>query len=92
MSFFLAVLVLVMFVIVPLAGLGVVERFFVDLGFSVLLISGAVATHRSIVLTWLIIILTIAGLVVHWAGVVVSSLRNPVLDAVLIMLSYSAVL
>jgi hypothetical protein len=33
MSFFLAVLVLVLFVVVLLAGLGVVERFLVDLGF-----------------------------------------------------------
>jgi hypothetical protein len=88
MSFFLAVLVLVIFVVVPLAGLGVVERFLVDLGFSVLLISGAVATHRSIVLTWLIIMLTIAGLVVHWAGVLVPSFLNPVLDAVLLMLLF----
>ena len=50
------------------------------------MISGAVATHRSIVLTWLIIILTLAGLVVHWAGVLVSSLRNPVLDVLPVIL------
>jgi hypothetical protein len=43
MSFFLAVLVVVLVVVVPLAGLGLVERFLVDVGFSIMLISGAVA-------------------------------------------------
>jgi hypothetical protein len=88
MSFFLAILVVVIFVVVPLAGLGVVERFVVDIGFSVLLISGAVATNRSLLLTWLIIMLTLAGLVVHWAGFCVSSFRHPMLDAILIMLLF----
>ena len=88
MSFFLAVLVVVIFVVVPLAGIGLVERFLVDVGFSVILISGAVATDRNRILTWLIIMLAIAGLVVHWAGVLVSSLQYPVLDAVLIMLLF----
>jgi hypothetical protein len=88
MSFFLAVLVVVIFVVVPLAGLGLVERFLVDIGFTVMLISGALATNRNLLLTWLIIILTIAGLVVHWAGVYDSSLHHPVLDAILIMLLF----
>jgi hypothetical protein len=60
----------------------------VDIGFSVMLISGALATNRNLLLTWLIIILTIAGLVVHWAGVCDSSLQHPVLDAILIMLLF----
>jgi hypothetical protein len=88
MTFFLAILIVVIFVIVPLAGLGLVERLLVDVGFSVLLISGAVATNRNIVLTWLIVMLTIAGLVVHWAGVFVLSLKHAVLDAILIMLLF----
>jgi hypothetical protein len=58
----------VIFVVLPLSGLGLVERFLVDIGFSVMLTSGALATHRHVLLTWIIIMLTIAGLVVHWMG------------------------
>ena len=89
LSFFLGVLVLVLFVILPLAHLGLVERFFVDIGFSAVLISGAVATNRNVVLTWIIILLTIASLVVHWLGPLVS-FQNAVLDAVLIMLLFGS--
>jgi Ion channel len=90
MSFFLGVLVVVIFIVLPLADLGLVERLLVDIGFSMILISGAVATHRNLFLTWLIIMLTIAGLVVHWVGVFISSFRYPVLDAVLIMILFGS--
>jgi ion channel len=53
-----------------------------------LLVSGAVSTRRSVVLTWIIIVLTVAGLVVHWVGVYIPSFQYPVLDAVLIMLLF----
>ena len=88
MSFFLGVLVLVIFVVLPLSGLGLVERFLVDIGFSMVLISGALATHRRVVLTWIIIMLTIAGLIVHWMSMYISSFQHPVLDALLIMLLF----
>ena len=88
LSLFLAVLLVVIFVVVPLAGLGLVERFLVDIGLSTMLISGAVATNRNIVLTCIIILLTITGLGVHWAGVLVPSFRHPVFDALLIMLLF----
>lgn len=90
MSVFLGVLVVVLFVLLPLGHLGPLPRFFVDVGFSLVLISGAVATNRSVFLTCLIIVLTVASLFVHWAGVLVSSFRNPVLDAVLIMLLFGS--
>jgi hypothetical protein len=88
MSFFLAILVAVIFVVLPMASYGLVERFLVDVGFSLMLISGAVATNRNIMLTRIIILLTIAGLVIHWAGVYVASFQHPILDAVLIMLLF----
>jgi hypothetical protein len=88
MSFFLGVLVVMFFVVLPLADLGFVEKFLVDIGFSIMLISGAVATHRNLVLTWIIILLTIAGLVVHWMGVRIPSFQHPVLDAILISLLF----
>lgn len=88
MTFFLGVLVVVIFVVLPLSGLGLVERFLVDIGLSMVLISGAIATHRHVVLTWFIIMLTIAGLVVHWMSAYISSFQHPVLDAVLIMILF----
>jgi hypothetical protein len=88
MSFFLGVLVAVTFVVLPLSAVGLAGRFLVDIGFSVTLISGALATHRHVLLTWIIIMLTIAGLVVHWMGVCISSFQHPILDAVLMMLLF----
>jgi voltage-gated potassium channel Kch len=88
MSFFLAILVVVVFVVLPLAGIGLVGRLLVDVAFSLMLISGALATNRNVVLTWIIITLTVGGLVVHWVGMSTLSFRHPVLDAVLIMLLF----
>jgi hypothetical protein len=88
MSFFLVILVVVIFIVLPLAGFGLVERFLADVGFSVTLIAGAVATSRKIVVTQIIIMLAIAALVIHWAGVFISSFQHPVLDAILIMLLF----
>lgn len=90
MSFFLSILVLVIFVVLPLAHLGVLAKLFVDLGFSAVLISGAVATNRSVMLTCFIIWLTLASLVIHWIGAFNSSLQNPVLDSVLIMVLFAS--
>ena len=67
-----------MFVVLPLAELGLTAKLLVDIGFSVVLISGALATHRHVFLTSIIIMLTIGGLVVHWMGLCVSSFHHPV--------------
>jgi hypothetical protein len=88
MSVFLGVLVTVIFVVMPLADLGIGVRFLVDIGFSMMLISGALATHRHALLTWIIIVLATAGLTVHWMDVLISSFHHPGLDAVLIMLLF----
>jgi hypothetical protein len=88
MSFFLGALVAVIFVALPLAGAGLVARSLADISFSMMLISGALATHRNVLLTWIIITLTIAGLVVHWMGLYISSFQHPALDAVFMMLLF----
>jgi voltage-gated potassium channel Kch len=88
MSLFLAVLVAVIFIVLPLSGVGLVERFLVNIAFSLMLISGAVAAHRHAVLTWIIATLAIAGLVVRWLGVCISSFHHPLLDAVLTVLLF----
>ncbi len=85
LTFFLAVLILIIFVVFPLAGLGWLGKFIVDLVLSILLLSGAVATKRSRTLTVLVVLLTIAGLVVHWTGVYVPKFSHPVLEAVLLL-------
>ena len=85
LTFFLAVLILIIFVVFPLAGLGWLGKFIVDLVLSILLLSGAVATKRSRTLTVLVVLLTIAGLVVHWSGVYVPKFSHPVLEPVLLL-------
>jgi Ion channel len=85
LTFFLAILILIIFVVFPLAGLGWLGKFIVDLVISVLLLSGAVATKRSRTLTILVVLLTIAGLVVHWSGAYVPKFRHPVLESVLLL-------
>jgi hypothetical protein len=84
LTFFLAVLILVIFVVFPLAGLGWLGKFIVDLVLSILLLSGALATKRSRVLTGLVVLLTIAGLVVHWTGAYVPKFSHPVLEPILL--------
>jgi Ion channel len=81
MSYFLGVLAVVLFIIIPMAHLGLLERFLVDIAFSFMLISGAIATHRSHFLTALIIALTLAGLIVDWLTMYLPSFRHPLLDA-----------
>jgi hypothetical protein len=81
MSYFLVVLVVVLFVVFPLAHLGLLEQFLVDIAFSLMLVSGALATHRSHFLTGLIIVLTVAELVVHWLAMYLPSFHHPLLDA-----------
>src|SRR5262249_23277771 len=90
MSFFLAILVAVIFIVMPLSGLGLVERFLVNIAFSLMLISGAVAARRDPVLTWMVTSLTIAGLAIHWMGVWISSFRHPMLDALLTILLFGS--
>ncbi len=85
LTFFLAVLILVIFVVFPLAGLGLLGKFMVDLVLSIVVLSGAVATRRSRTLTILVVSLTIAGLVVHWTGVYVPTFGHPILDTVLLL-------
>jgi hypothetical protein len=85
LTFFLAILILIIFVVFPLAGLGWLGKFVVDLVISILLLSGAVATKRSRTLTILVVLLTIAGLVVHWSGAYAPKFAHPVLEAVLLL-------
>ncbi len=85
LTFFLACLILIIFVILPLAGLGVLGKFVVDVVLSLLMISGVIATRRSLALKIFVGSLTIAGLIFHWTNVYVLSQRHPVLDAVLLM-------
>jgi hypothetical protein len=84
LTFFLAVLILIIFVVFPLAGLGWLGKIIVDLVLTILLLSGAVATNRSRTLTVLVVLLTIAGLVVHWTGVYAPKFTHPVLEPVLL--------
>jgi len=85
LTFFLAILILIIFVVFPLAGLGWLGKFMVDLVLSILLLSGAVATKRSRTLTVLVVLLTVAGLVVHWTGVYVPKFSHPVLEPILLL-------
>jgi hypothetical protein len=85
LTFFLAILILIIFVVFPLAGLGWLGKFIVDLVISILLLSGAVATTRSRTLTILVVLLTIAGLVVHWTGAYVPKFGHPILESVLLL-------
>jgi hypothetical protein len=86
LTFFLACLVLIIFVILPLAGLGILGKFVVDLVLSMLMISGVIATRRSLALKIFVASLTIGGLIFHWTNVYVLSQRHPVLDSLLLML------
>jgi Ion channel len=85
LTFFLAVLILIIFVVFPLAGLGWLGKFIVDLVLSILLLSGAVAANRSRTLTILVVLLTIAGLVVHWTGAYVPKFDHPVVESILLL-------
>lgn len=85
LTFFLAVLILIIFVVFPLAGLGWLGKFIVDLVISILLLSGAVATTRSRTLTILVVLLTIAGLVVHLSCAYVPKFAHPILESVLLL-------
>jgi hypothetical protein len=85
MSLFLVILIVVIFVVFPLAGMGVLERFLVDIGFSALLISGALANRQNRVLTGMVIVLTIAVVTIHWISLYVSGKQHPLLDASFVM-------
>jgi hypothetical protein len=83
LSAFLTILALVTFVVFPLAGLGLLGRFLVDLVLSLMLVSGAVATSQNRIWQALIIILVVVGLTTHWIGAYVPSYEHPALDALL---------
>jgi hypothetical protein len=85
MSLFLAILIVVIFVVFPLAGMGVFERFLVDIVFSALLISGALANRENRVLAGVVIVLTIAVVTIHWISLYVSGKQHPLLDASFVM-------
>lgn len=85
MSFFLGILIVVIFVVFPLAGIGVFARFIVDVVFSALLISGALANRHNRVLTVVVILLTIGVLVVHWLSLYALGTVHPRLDAAFVM-------
>ena len=85
LTFFLACRVLIIFVILPRAGLGILGKFVVDVVLSMLMISGLIATSRSLGLKIFVASLTIGGLIFHWTNVYVLSQRHPLLDALVLM-------
>jgi len=85
MSLFLVILIVVIFVVFPLAGMGVFERFLVDIGFSALLISGALANRQNRALTGVVIVLTIGVVTIHWISLYASGKQHPLLDASFVM-------
>src|SRR5271156_4734211 len=85
MTLFLIILLIVVFVLFPLASLGVFPVLLVELGFSAMLISGALANRHNRVLTIVIIILTIGVLAIHWLTQYASAKPHPVLDASFIL-------
>lgn len=85
MSLFLGILLVVLFVVFPLAGIGVVGRFVVDLIFSAMLISGALANRHNRLLMIVVIMLTIGVLVVHWLSLYAFGTIHPLLDAAFVL-------
>jgi hypothetical protein len=85
MSLFLIVLVAQVFFIFPLAGLAVLERFVVDIVFSLMMISGAVALERNRIVTLLMVLLAVVGVAVHWTSLYIPSFHHPVVDAAFVM-------
>jgi hypothetical protein len=85
MTLFLIILLVVIFVIFPLASLGVLPQLLVEIGFSAMLISGALANRHNRVLTVVIIFLTIGVLAIHWLTQYASGKPHPVLDASFIL-------
>jgi voltage-gated potassium channel Kch len=85
MSLFLLVLVVQVFFIFPLAGLGLLERFAVDIVFSLMMIAGAVALERNRILTIVMVLLAVLGVVVHWTSLYIPSFHHPGLDAAFLM-------
>ncbi|MGH9745756.1 MAG: potassium channel family protein [Candidatus Acidiferrales bacterium] len=85
MTLFLGILIVVIFVVFPLAGMGILERFLVDIGFSALLISGALANRQNRVLTGIVIVLTIGVVTLHWITLYLSGKPHPLLDASFVM-------
>jgi hypothetical protein len=85
LTFFLASLILIIFVILPLAGLGLLGKFVVDIVLTLLMIAGVIATQRSLALKIFIGSLTIGGLIFHWTNVYVLSQGHPELDALLLL-------
>src|SRR5580704_6110987 len=85
MTLFLAILIVVIFVVFPLAGMGIFERFLVDIGFSAMLISGALANRQNRALTGVVIVLTVGVITIHWLSLYVTGTPHPLLDASFVM-------
>jgi hypothetical protein len=85
MTLFLAILIVVIFVVFPLAGMGIFERFLVDIGFSAMLISGALANRQNRALTGVVIVLTVGVIAIHWLSLYVTGTPHPLLDASFVM-------
>jgi hypothetical protein len=90
MSYFLAIMTVALFVVIPLAHLGLLARFLVDAVFSLMLITGALATHRGRTLAGLIIALTVGSVVIHWLTFYLASFHHPLLEAFLIMSCFAS--
>lgn len=84
-SLFLIVLIFQVFVIFPLVGLGVLERFAMDIFLSLLMIAGAVALDQNRILTIVMVAFALLGVAVHWTTLYVSSFRYPALDAAFLL-------
>src|SRR5215469_6783238 len=88
MGLFLIILVVVIFVVLPLAGIGIFPRPLVDVGFSAMLISGALANRRNRTLTTTIILLTIASITIHWMSQYAAANPHLLLDSCFSLLSF----
>lgn len=85
MTAFLIVLVAQIFFIFPLAGLGLLARFMVDIVFSLMMIAGVVALERNRILTIVMVTLTVGGVAVHWSSLYIPSFHHPVVDAAFVL-------
>jgi hypothetical protein len=85
MTAFLIVLLIQVFFVFPLAGLGLLERFSVDMVFSLMMIAGVVALERNRILTIVMVALTVLGVAVHWTSLYIPSFHHPVLDAAFLL-------
>jgi len=89
MTFFLIVLAVQVFIVFPLASLGPLARFGMDLFLSLMMISGAVTVGRNRAVTMIFVLATLVGLAVHWTTLYISSFHHPAVDAVFVMILFA---